>query len=308
MRTQKIKVQGQKLLVTILTSNNIERLKRLLYIIDNKMFAAQNLYVEYNIVVNTLSDEYYEEVLALNSQHKVIRTESDGTAGKGKNSCHKIFLDSTADFLSQIDGDDMLYPTYLQSLADHIARAPYVDVLGIRPVDYITSDWFPDAGHVFEVAQGTHASVWGISLCKPGGDAGVAEHPLLWNATESCISQDKFILQSRRAAQINMTESMLQAEDHLQSFKYLAEHQKGNLTYYQTMSSDMYLVDRSTPDSIQKKYESFDYVSKLKEEVLKYVPKWRSSFYELPFLYIDLKLTHNQKEDWIKEFWKEFYN
>jgi hypothetical protein len=307
MRNQKIKVHGQKVLVAILTSNDIERLKRLLYIIDNKMLVAVNLHVEYNIVVNTMSDEYYDEVLALNSPHKVIRTESDGTAGKGKNSCHKIFLDSDADFLSQIDGDDMLYPTYLQSLQEHLTRAPYIDVLGIRPIDYITSNWIPDVGHVFEVAPGTHGSVWGISLCKPGGEEGVGEHPLLWNATDSCISQDKFILQSRRAARIDMTESMLQAEDHLQSFKYLAEHQKGNLTYYQTMSSDMYLVDRNTPDSVQKKYKSFDYVSKLKEEVLKYVPKWRSSFNELPFLYIDLKLTHFQKEEWIKDFWKEFY-
>ena len=102
-----------------------------------------------------------------------------------------------------------------------------------------------------------------------------------------------------------MDETMIQAEDHLHSFTYLGEHQKGNLLYAQTMSSDMYFIDRTFPGSVQKTTD-FDYVSRLKTEVLKYVPEWRSSFGELPCIYIDLYMNHLDKEAWIKKLLVDF--
>ena len=103
-----------------------------------------------------------------------------------------------------------------------------------------------------------------------------------------------------------MDETMILAEDHLQSFKYLGEHQKGNLLYTQTLSSDMYIQDRSFPDSVQKRVSGFDYVSRLQEEVPKYVEEWRSSFGELPCLYIDLMMHQSEKEIWLQDFLKRF--
>jgi hypothetical protein len=112
---------------------------------------------------------------------------------------------------------------------------------------------------------------------------------------------------SRKAVGVKMTEHLLCGEDHLQSFKYLGEHQKGNLVYYQTMSSDVYCMDWHSPNSTQKKYKDYDYLSALREEVPKYVSEWRSSFEELPTLYIDLLFNQYDKENWLNKLWERFY-
>ena len=83
-----------KLMLTLLTSNDLHGLKRLVCnvkyeLINNGFFDLYPI-----IVVNTLSEDYYQEVLAEKFPFPVIRTESNGKPGKGKNSCFNIFLDS----------------------------------------------------------------------------------------------------------------------------------------------------------------------------------------------------------------------
>jgi hypothetical protein len=294
-----------KHIVTLLTTSDLEGLQRLVYIVQNEIIPSEDICTEFVIVVNTLDDEYYERVLAQNFPLKVVRTESNGTAARGKNTCQQLMLDEGFDYLTQFDADDILYPTFLLSLAEHIKRMPCIDVLGIIPCDTLT-DWHQTQGHAFRASDKLYGSVWGISITHLADDIrGVRKHPYLWESEGTCPSQDYLILQSRKACQIMMDETMIQAEDHLHSFKYLGQHQKGELFYAQTMSSDMYLIDRSFPGSVQKTTE-FDYVSRLKEEVPRYVPVWRSSFGELPCNYIDLKMSHHEKEDWVIKVLKDF--
>lgn len=296
-----------KHLVTVLTSSNLDALKRLVYVIKNEVRPGELLQTEFKIIVNTLNDEYYDEVVSADLGLEVIRTESIGTAGRGKNSCHEVMLQGDYDFLTQFDGDDIFYPTFLESLSEHVRRMPILDVLGIYPCDIVNRGQKSTAGHVFDIYNDWVGSVWGISLCPFQEPRGVSKHPYLWEADRHCISQDFIILQSRKACEIMFNEEMVCAEDHLQSFKYLAEHQKGDLVYYQTMSSDMYIIDRSSPGSTQKTHKDYNYVSKLHEEVPKYVPEWRSSFSELPCFFIDLKMSHLDKEGWLQTLFKEYY-
>jgi len=293
-------------LVALLTTSDLQGLKRLVYIVDNEMLPADSLDTEFVIVVNTQDEYYYNKVLEENFSLRVVRTSSNGTAARGKNSCQELMLKEGFDYLTQFDADDILYPTFLVSLQEHIRRMPGLDVLGIIPVDYCDYNDVNE-GHVFKLSESITASVWGISLTSVDGDRqsrGVGRHSTLFSAEHSTPSQDYFILQSRKACKIMMDETMVQAEDHLQSFKYLAEHQKGKLLYVQTMSSDMYFIDKTFPGSVQKTTQEWDYVSALKEKVLEYVPEWRSSFAELPCLYIDLYLNHVDKETWLKTLFK----
>lgn len=292
-------------LVTLLTTSDLEGLKRLVYIVENEITPAPSLDTEFVIVVNTLDDEYYEKVCKENFSLRVIRTKSNGTAARGKNTCQQLMLDEGQDYLTQFDGDDILYPTFLTSLAEHLRRIPCLDALGILPCDTLTVN--PTAaGHGFWASDKLWGSLWGISLCALGEKRGPERHPYLWDSNSSgCPSQDYLILQSRRACKIMMDEEMIQAEDHLHSFKYLGEHQKGDLLYVQTLSSDMYIIDRSFPGSVQKT-APFDYVTKLHQKVPYYVEEWRSSFGELPCLYIPLQLDHVEKQNWLIKVLKDY--
>lgn len=295
-----------KHLVTLLTTSDLRGLERLVYVAQEEIIPAESLNTDFVIVVNTLDDTYYEKVLEKNFPLRVVRTESDGTAAKGKNSCHDLMLEEGYDYLTQFDGDDILYPTFLLSLEAHLKRMPNLDVLGILPCDILSTEEL-SAGHKFLASSTLYGSVWGTSACQAREVArGPGRHPYVWDAAGVTPSQDYFILQSRESCKIKMDERLVQAEDHLQSFKYLGEHQKGNLLYVQTMSSDMYIIDRSFPGSVQKATRGWDYVAWLQQEIPKYVPKWRSSFGELPCLYMDLLMDQYEKERWLVRILEDF--
>lgn len=289
-----------KLLVTLLTSNDLPRLKRLINSFLNQV-DTRGIFTEVRcvIVVNTLSDEYYQEVLRSNLPFPVVRTESNGRPGKGKNSCLDLFLNSDFDFLSQIDGDDILYPTFLRSLEEHISRMPCLDVLGVIPMDVIT-DERDIKGYAFKVAEGVHAGVWGISLVTPHTSAQGPGRSYMWDQ-DYPISADFIILQSRKSAQHKLDENMGVGEDHLYSLQLLSEHQKGNLCYFHTMSSDMFVIDRLTEGSVQKTFPQAEHVQALKDNARKYLVEHRSSIWELPIIYKELLLNPLEKEAWIKK-------
>jgi len=294
----------KKHLVTLLTTSDLEGLKRLVYTIKNEIISINSLATDFIIVVNTLDDDYYQKVLDQKFELEVVRTVSNGTPAKGKNSCQQIMLDRDYDYLSQVDADDLLYPTFLLSLEEHLKRVPNIDVLGILPCDLLLN-YENDCGHVFKASDTLYGSVWGVSLTSWGCLRGPGKHPEIWEASGSCASQDFHILLSKNACKIMLDEEMITGEDHLQSFKYLGEHQKGNLFYAQTMSSDMYLIDRTFEGSSQKVHKDFDYVSGLQRKIPQYVPVWRSSFGELTSICVDLMINAEEKEEWIKKILKE---
>jgi len=288
-----------KIMLCILTSSCTTRLARLVNNLK-EIRPVKGVTLSPVIVVNCLKDSYFQEVLKLEIPLPVVRTESNGKPGKGKNSCLDLFLSSDCDFISQIDGDDILYPTYLESLADHIKRVPNIDVLGTIPIDVLDRD--PNIkGHLISLNKGFYAGVWGISLVPAhNGTAGPGEAKMFSEDLPNSV--DFIILQSKKSALIKMDENIAVGEDHLYSYQLLAEHQKGNLSYYHTMSSDLFLVDKTTEVSVQKTFPQIYSVDELKEKTLKYVKRERSSLLELPIIYKDLLLDQYSKEKWIRSF------
>ena len=288
-----------KIMLTMLTHNCIKRLDRL---VKSALEVHPVPGVEFFpvVIVNSTNPDYYDQVMALDLPVPVINTVSNGKPGKGKNACLDYFLSSNCDFVSQIDGDDILYPTYLQSLYNHIRHYPCIDVLGIVPTDVVTRNQ-QLGGHLIEMDDGLTGHVWGISLVAPSGrEYGPAESHI-WRE-HLPFSHDFIILQSRKSALIKMDENLPVAEDHLYTMQLLKEHQDGNLCYFNTMSSDMYVIDRTTDSSVQKTYPFAEHVEEFRQRTLDYVPQWRSSANEIPYIYKDLLINHHQKEEWMKDF------
>ena len=287
-----------KLLTTLLTSNDIPKLERLIRSVQGvvKIYPIE---WEVVIVVNTIHEGYYEQVLEIDQPFRIVNTESNGKPGMGKNACLEVFLQSDADYVSQIDGDDFLYPSYLQSLYNHIKHFPCIDVLGVIPCDCIC-DYALQSGHRWWVNNEYHASVWGTSMCAPTDNMGPQVSHLFID--ERPVSVDFIILQSRKSAQHRFNTDIGNGEDHAYTYKLLGEHQKGNLCYFLSMSSDLYCIDRTTEGSAQKVHDYDEYLGPLREEALRHVSHHRSSPYELPVIYKDLLMNHLQKETWLNNF------
>ena len=109
-----------KYLVGILCSSNIRLLKESFLSVIN-----QNDFDDYEImiIVNTLNEEFYQDVMYefgknnYTKLRKIIRTESNGSPGKGHNSVLKIFYkDYWYDNLIMLDGDDFLFPNAIQRI------------------------------------------------------------------------------------------------------------------------------------------------------------------------------------------------
>ena len=74
------------------------------------------------VVINTQDSDYLSQATQLSFDHgfPVKITESNGTPGFGKNSVLKTFLETDADYLLQIDGDDYISDTCVARLHEEI--------------------------------------------------------------------------------------------------------------------------------------------------------------------------------------------
>jgi len=285
-----------KLLLALLTNHDLPKLNRLIRCVEN-FWPTKELEINTIIVVNTLNPEYEKEVLEAHLPYPVYITKSNGFPGKGKNACAEIFLESDCDYLCQFDGDDLLYPSYAQSMENHLKRFPSMDVLGVIPTDAAKSTpW--TAGHEFMLGD-LYATVWGISLVRPNNRLAGPRRGY-WVDEYLPMSDNYIMLQSKKSAVYKQDEEEPVGEDALYCLELLRRHQEGELQYFLTMSSDLYFVDRSTDNSIQKQYRQADTIDRWKKKAFSTVHPDRSSFDELPFIYIDLLMNHEEKEAWLK--------
>lgn len=121
-----------KYLVSILCSSNIRLVKESL----NSVLNQEN-FDDYDIflIVNTLNDQFYQDIIYEFNKHnytklkKIIRTESNGSPGKGHNSVLNTFYrDYKYENLIMLDGDDFLYPYALERI-DKVRNIEKSDVI-----------------------------------------------------------------------------------------------------------------------------------------------------------------------------------
>ena len=286
------------ILLTILTHHDLPRLERAIK--SSKQQYRSQIQVETLVVVNTLKKDYEDKALDACARLEVdaIVTESDGKPGRGKNACLDAFLKSNAQYLCQLDGDDFLYPTWGISISEHLRRIPGLDVLGICPVDCIGSS----EGYTWTLPDGvTSAGVWGTSKVAPFGSLVGPRRSALWDVALPS-SPDMVRLLSRKGAKNNQYQTRLSVgEDHLMSLVLLAKYIQGDLNYWLTMASDMMVIDRTTPNSVQQQYPQGPEVELLRELALEVVQPDRSAHTELPVLYPELLMSPEEKKEFINE-------
>jgi len=109
-----------KYLLTILCSSKIDLLKLCFESANNQInFTDYDIF----IVVNTLNEIFYNEVMEYFKNHKydklkkIIRTESNGKPGKGHNSLLEIFKrEIKYDYLLILDGDDFYFTLAIERI------------------------------------------------------------------------------------------------------------------------------------------------------------------------------------------------
>ena len=290
-----------RILLAILTHHDLPRLRRALAS-ANLQRRARGVDVEVVVVVNSLDREYERLVVrtAADLGVRAVATDSNGRPGRGKNACLDLLLESGCDYLCQLDGDDWLYPTWAESVAEHLRRLPHVDALGIVPIDCLGSA----EGLTFEVGQGVVAGVWGTSTAYPFDAAGPGRAPL-WAEPGTTSNPDMIRLLSRpAAARWRFDEELPIGEDTLLSLALLSSHQRGELSYWLTMASDWMIVDRTTPGSVQRTYSHQEALEPLRSKAAALVDPARSSAAELPILYPPLLLSADEKRSWIERTWR----
>lgn len=128
------------LLVTILTSNNLELLKTTYYSVKNQK--NTNIKFDIFIIVNTLNPDYFLKVKNEFPNTVIIQTESNGRPGKGHNSLFEIFKKHDKyDYMWPLDGDDILYPYCFKRLEIYLNYKP--DILLLPFSDKLTIQ-FPE--------------------------------------------------------------------------------------------------------------------------------------------------------------------
>ena len=114
------------LLVAVLTSRDVEKLKRC---IESVLPQTSDVVV----VCNTLDFSFVEQARSVAEEYNVefLVTESNGTPAKGKNSVLEIFRSRSHAYYMQVDADDYLAPDALSKIAAIVQQNPDVDVIGL---------------------------------------------------------------------------------------------------------------------------------------------------------------------------------
>ena len=280
-------------LLAILTHHDLPRLERAIRSALRQLRA--NIDVKTQVVVNSQDDVHATAAVALCRQLDVpcVVTDSNGRPGRGKNACIDAFLASDCDYLCQLDGDNWLYPTWAQAVADHLNRAPALDGVGLLPVDCVGRT----DGYSWTLPDGLAASVWTTSTVYPWPTVGPGIDNL-W--TEYPINPAIIALISRQvAARWRFHEDLAVNEDYLMLLTYLAAHIHGDIEFWISMSSDWLVVDLLTPNSVTDvHFHDHDHFRRLARQV---IDPARSSVVELPIIYPPMLQSGADKRQWIDE-------
>lgn len=235
----------------------------------------------------------------------VLATYSDGTPATGKNSLGDEFLAMAGnqEYLLALDGDDILYPTAMQSVEWHLKRMPTIDLLSTIPIDSIGAK----AGYHWH-NNGVDCGIWADNLACPYHLGPMKSH--MWDK-DLPMTPVRMMLYSRRqlASGLRFDPELGVGEDHLYMLASLGRYQRGELLLGQTMAIDMWACDRTTPDSVQRVVPQRDHVQKLKEKAMGVVPMPRSWIGEVPMYWPESRMSLAQRKshiDWAVDYARQF--
>lgn len=284
----------KKILISLLTSYNIKCLKMCYESIKNQN--STNLSYSIIIVVNTLNDNYYLDVKNAFKNCEIIRTKSNGSPGKGKNSLIDLFKERTEfDYLIPLDGDDILYPCALNRLEIYMQYNP--DILMLPFTDLISKN-YPKAVQHVGISNKLYLS-FNNYLDMRSQWYREKKSPFELNIN-NINTPARLFLVSRHALNLNLyyDENMKWYDDcvtFLQIFEACIIHKSYNI--FMLDDKDIYLYNRINEESASDRYKIDNEKKKINEE-----KNFRKSIYNryltirdwnlktIPFLTSDVNL------------------
>lgn len=243
-----------KYLITILTSSKLLFLKLCYQSLYNQLNES-NLNYDIIIIINTLNDDYASSVLnSFNDKCKIIRTESNGFPGKGHNSCIEHFRNNTNyDYLIPIDGDDFVYPWFLDSISKYNNELYKTDILLLPFSDVITKQNINDLHYPFKTFN------WVIALEEHNLIQKVYEKKLnpFNNSLKNINNLGRIILVSRNALNINFKFTENNYYDDLIPLLEIFEHSylyPEKYKLYLLDDTNLFIYNKSNEDSCSIKY------------------------------------------------------
>lgn len=252
------------MLITLLTSSNIEHLKASYQCVIN-LQPCETIDHDVYIVVNTLNYDYYKNVIKSFPTANIIRTDSNGRPGKGHNSLLTLFKNKTEyDYLLPVDGDDFLYPNALNRLELYLKYNP--DLLFLPYTDTLTPIFPGVALHCSLLDKCYITFTQYLKNIREIWYDG-KQSPFVYNIN-NCNTPGRLALCSRKALNMDLSydEDMKWFDDFnlfLQAFDETVV--SNNYNIFMIEETNIYLYNRLNEDSVSAKF-LIDKEKKAREE------------------------------------------
>lgn len=303
-----------KLMICPLVSSDIPRAIRCIQSAYNQR--NHSIKYEVHLVINSIDGTFISHMAKYCEKNKVpyVVTKSDGTPSTGKNSVFEYFMTKDFTHLSQLDGDDFYYPTFLQHVERHLKKYPNTDVVSTCPCDSIFSQ---KGGEEVELSSGNFGSLWGSNYIDYRSGMLFGRDPLVDGISNPNYA--RLVLFSRKAAEKHRYDpEVIVGEDLKIHFDFLWSHQNEELSYWFTSASDMWVRDgtsfgmqkRASNTVVDGKYiitRRDDMFYKVKDHVMGIMDHYRTGPGEIPIDFAPLFLGYQEKIDFLNEFEKKFF-
>ena len=280
-------------LVLILTSSKINLLKRAIKSVKNQ-YSVKLFSYDLKIVVNTLNDKYYKEVLdnIKDKKIEIIRTESNGKPGKGHNSCLELFKKRKMySHLAMLDGDDLYYPCAFQQFEKMLLKEPKLDLVHLLindRVNYSNPNNFnskPLKNNLQLISSfRQNKNWWKYTNVK---------NPLK-ERIEDTKTPSRIILASRNIFKttypIRYSEKLDLYDDMVAFVSFYDAQLKGEINTFSTSESNIYCYNALNDNSVSYKFKNKDRENKVFREetfIFKNVIKHNWNLKELPFISVE---------------------
>jgi hypothetical protein len=262
-----------------------------------------------HVVINSQHPNFIQEIVEYCEFNciKYSITESDGTPSTGKNAVFDVFKNSDYTHLSQLDGDDFFYPSFLTQVQRHLSKYPSTDVLSTIPLDIITP--VPQEGTV-QLNNGLHTLLWGTHYFDNHDWVGfIGKDPIIDG--KSVPNYGRLVLYSKKVVEMDFRydKEIMIGEDKKIHFDFLLSHQKDEISYWFTTASDMWCCDKTSQGiQFQKSgkddvlVEDVESTRKIREHVLKIMIHQRSAPGEIPVDYSAIAMVYDDKLKFLNEF------
>lgn len=251
-----------KFLITLLSSSDTDLLKLSYNSVLNQNY--HNINYTIVLIINTLDTNYYQEVIQefKDINVDIIQTESNGKPGKGHNSCLQYFYNNKQyDYLIMIDGDDLIYPTFLSQISKAFLYKNDLDLLSIYGNDslrcsydsdisdiHIMNNFYLRLGHF--LPKNFHNSEWLINPFRSN---------IIKNGIITII---RILLFSRKFINVNhniefYSEKCYILDDYIAYLNYIDNVLNKNMNSLIINSDGLYLYNNLNNNSVSLKYKNY---------------------------------------------------